>query len=143
MKQYQQVSTGALIFNNNKEALFVKRADDEDFEPGSWELPGGGSDFGETPEEALKREIKEECGIDIEVLNPIAVKTYYMENPGEKIQRVEIIFNCRMIDSTQKITLSFEHSAFKFLPFEKLDEIELSDYMNSIIKDIKALNTRF
>ncbi|MEK7517510.1 MAG: NUDIX hydrolase [Patescibacteria group bacterium] len=73
MNQYQQVSTGALLFNNKKGALFVKRADTENFKPGLWELPGGGSDFGEIPEQALKREIKEECGIDIKVLNSLTI----------------------------------------------------------------------
>lgn len=137
MKQYQQVSTGGLIFNDKKEALFIKRAKTEDFRPGSWELPGGGSDFGEAPEEALKREIKEECGIDIEVLNPLTVETYFMENPEEKIQRVEIIFYCKMIDRKQKISLSFEHSDFKFLSLENLGELKLSEYMKSVIDDIQ------
>lgn len=114
MNQYQQVSTGALILNDKKEALFVKRAKTENFMPGQWELPGGGSDFGEIPENALKREIKEECGISVEVLNPLTVKTYFIENNQENIQRIEIIFYCKMIDKNQKITLSPEHSDFKF-----------------------------
>lgn len=139
MNRYQQVSTGSLIFNDKKEALFVKRAKAEGFQPGSWELPGGGSDFGETPEEALKREIKEECGIDIEVINPLTVKTYFIENPEKKIQRVEIIFYCKMTDRDQKITLSPEHSDFKFLSLENLGELELSEYIKSIVNDAKAI----
>lgn len=143
MNQYQQVSVGALILNDRKEALFVKRSAAEDFEQGRWELPGGGSDFGETPEESLKREIKEECRIDIEVLNPLTVKTYFMENPQEKIQRVEIVFYCKMIDENQKIILSPEHSDFKFLPLGNLDELELSEYMKSAVNDIKKLKNNF
>lgn len=74
MNQYQQVSVGAWILNDKKEILFVKRAKTEDFMQGQWELPGGSSDFGEVPKDALKREVKEECGIDVEVLNPLTVK---------------------------------------------------------------------
>lgn len=143
MNQYQQVSAGALILNDKKEVLFVKRVKTENFAPGCWELPGGGSDFGETPEKALKREIKEECGIDIEVLNPLTVKAYFMENPQEKIQRIEIIFYCKMIDENQKIALSSEHSDFKFLPLGKVDRLELSKYMKSAINDIKKLKNNF
>ncbi len=143
MNQYQQVSAGALIFNNKKEVLFVKRAKTEEFKPGCWELPGGGSDFGEILEESLKREIKEECGIDIEVLNPLTVKTYFMETPREKIQRVEIIFYCNMTDKDQKIILSSEHSDFKFLSLENLGELDLSEYMRGIIENINELNNKF
>lgn len=143
MNQYQQVSVGAWILNDKKEILFVKRAKTEDFMPGQWELPCGGSDFGEAPQDALKREIKEECDIDIEVLNPLTVKTYFMETLRKKVQRIEIIFYCKIVDRQQKITLSPEHSNFKFLSLENLGEFDLSKYMMSIIEDVSELNNRF
>lgn len=37
-------------------------------------LPGGGLDYAEEPEVGLAREIKEECGVDILVKFPLAVK---------------------------------------------------------------------
>jgi len=61
------VSVGGLIENTEGKFLLVKSPDR------GWELPGGQVEAGETLIEALKREIKEETGIDIEVFNLTAV----------------------------------------------------------------------
>lgn len=42
---------------------------------GKWELPGGVMEYGETPEQALKREIREELGIIIQVNRLLHAKT--------------------------------------------------------------------
>lgn len=92
MKQFQQVCTSGFILNSKNELLLVKRADNDDFLPGLWEMPGGGMDFGENLQEALKREIFEEVGLSVSVGKPLVVADYYIENDREKIHRVEIIF---------------------------------------------------
>jgi len=58
------VSVGAIIIKVNK-VLLVKRA----HEPsrGLWSIPGGVVELGETAQEALRREVKEECGLKIDI----------------------------------------------------------------------------
>ena len=55
------VAVGGLIENDEGKILMVKSPDR------GWEIPGGQVEAGETLTDALKREIKEETGIDIEV----------------------------------------------------------------------------
>lgn len=135
MKQYQQVCTSGFILNNKNELLLVKRADDDDFLPGLWEMPGGGTDFGENPQEALKREVFEEVGLSISIGKPLAVEDYFMETDHEKIHRVELFFLCQPMDNTQEVKLSFEHSAYKWVGKEKLKEVDMTDYMTKAIED--------
>lgn len=123
----QRGGTSALIINNKDQILLVKRADDDDFLPGSWELPGGGVEYGETAQEAIIREIKEECGIEIEVLKPVAVADYFINDT----QILEICFLCdpKCLD----IKLSHEHSDFKWLKIDAIRTLDTSDYTNRMI----------
>ncbi len=56
-------ATKAFIMDNGK-LLVIKQAKDNDE---WWDLPGGCVEFGLTPEENLKKEVREEVGIDIEI----------------------------------------------------------------------------
>jgi 8-oxo-dGTP diphosphatase len=58
----------SLVVNSKKDILFVKRNWKERPDVhGKWELPGGQLEFKEQPEQAAKREAKEESGYDVEV----------------------------------------------------------------------------
>ena len=49
---------GITLFNQDKKVLVAERLD----YPGNWQMPQGGIDSGETPEQAAMRELKEEIG---------------------------------------------------------------------------------
>jgi 8-oxo-dGTP diphosphatase len=67
-KDYIGVGCGALIINDSNQVLLMKRGNKSKNEAGYWSKPGGTVEFGESPEAAVVREIKEELGIDIEVV---------------------------------------------------------------------------
>ena len=51
------------VFNSKGELYLQKRPEWKDIQPGKWDTAVGGHiDYGETPEEALKREVREELG---------------------------------------------------------------------------------
>lgn len=56
----------AIIFNKNKEVLLAQR-NAQLSQPLLWEFPGGKLKIHESPEDCLKREIREELGIEIEI----------------------------------------------------------------------------
>ena len=60
------------------------RTDDGPFQ-GLLEFPGGGIEIGETPLQAMCREVKEEVGIDIDPLKSRFMGTYSRELPGKTI----------------------------------------------------------
>lgn len=57
---FYRVSIKALILDDTRQKFAVILEDN-----GWWELPGGGMDFGETPQDCMRRELKEEMGLTV------------------------------------------------------------------------------
>ena len=65
---YIGVSAGAMIFNDKGELFLSLRSQNCKNERGHWETPGGSVEFGETLEQAVRREIMEEYGAEIDII---------------------------------------------------------------------------
>ncbi|MBI2030394.1 NUDIX hydrolase [Candidatus Kaiserbacteria bacterium] len=57
---FYRISIKALILNETRDKFLIVKE-----ENGKWELPGGGLDWNVSPQDDVKREIKEEMGIDV------------------------------------------------------------------------------
>jgi len=87
--------------------LVLKRASDDVHLPGIWEIPGGRLELGEDPNEGVKREMKEETGIDIEVLHPLSIR-HFTRQDGQTITM--IIYLCKALHDN--VVMSEEHDGF-------------------------------
>lgn len=96
---YIGVSVGAMIFNEKGELFLSKRSKNATNEHGCWEVPGGKVDFGETLQDAVKREIKEEYGVDIELVEQFPAANHLIK--AEKQHWVPTTFLAK-IKSGQK-----------------------------------------
>ena len=86
------VTAGACVLDRDGRVLILKHA----FRAGSgWGLPGGFIERGEQPEDALRRELREEVGLEIRDVRIAFVRT--LKRP----QQVEIIFRCRAASAAQ------------------------------------------
>ncbi|MFA5871729.1 MAG: NUDIX hydrolase [Parcubacteria group bacterium] len=74
MREIQRTIVSALIFSKDGKLLMGKKDPGKGgVYPDCWHIPGGGTDEGETLEQALRREIKEEVGIDISFYKAILI----------------------------------------------------------------------
>lgn len=72
---FYRVAVKALIKNDKGKVLLVKEKSDK------WDLPGGGLDHAEEPEDGIRRELLEELGVnDITINKPILVKSFWLED---------------------------------------------------------------
>jgi len=92
-------SVAALVRNERGQILFLVRSDN-----GLWDLPAGAIDPGETPAQAIVREVREETGL---VVEPIAVAGVFggkgfrlRYDNGDEVEYTVIVFECRVIGGT-------------------------------------------
>jgi 8-oxo-dGTP diphosphatase len=65
MNKRPLIGVGAVVFNARDEILLIKRGKPPHY--GRWMVPGGTLEWGETLEQAARREVKEETGVEIEI----------------------------------------------------------------------------
>lgn len=82
------------VFNSRGELYLQKRPEWKDIQPGKWDTAVGGHiDYGETPEEALVREVREELGITS--FTPEWIGMYVFESQRER----ELVYvHCTIYD---------------------------------------------
>ena len=73
----------AILENEEGKFLVTQRALDKKWAAGGWEMPGGGAKSKESSLDAIKREVKEETGLDVRNAEGGYLFTYKRENPGE------------------------------------------------------------
>ena len=59
---------------------------------GQWVAPGGRIEFGETPERCIVREIKEELGLDIKIIEKIGENEYVASDPATGKKRKHVTY---------------------------------------------------
>lgn len=89
-----KITVGAVVGNDDGELLMVQRADS-----GVWLYPTGWADVGYSPSEVVVKEVKEEAGIDCEVVRPIAVLDGQRRG-FTRIPLVSLVFHCRAVGGT-------------------------------------------
>lgn len=85
-QRYPEPTVGALIFNKDGKLLLVKSHKWLD----KYTMPGGHVELGETIKDALKREVKEEVGLDIEIVDMLGFQEAIF--PAEFAKRKHFIF---------------------------------------------------
>ena len=123
--------TAAVIEKDGKVLIAKRRAGDR--HGGRWEFPGGKIDAGETPEACLKRELKEELGIEAEIGEFICRSSFkYMLVPLELL-----VYKARHISGE---FLALDHDELKWVEpgdlasynFAKADR----EVVNKLMRDV-------
>ncbi|MGI9105893.1 MAG: NUDIX hydrolase [Pyrinomonadaceae bacterium] len=118
------VTVSAVVVDEHGRVMLLQH----EFRTGSgWGIPGGFLEQGEQPLDGLRRELREEIGVEVEAAEILGVRT--LKRP----QQVEIHFRCRMRASQSAEPQSIEINRVKWFTPDALPP-ELSQDQHRIIK---------
>ncbi|ADC51473.1 putative mutator protein mutT [Alkalihalophilus pseudofirmus OF4] len=121
---------GAVIFEDNK-ILCAKRGGEKAL-PHLWEFPGGKIEKGESPADALKRELLEEMKCKIDVHEQIEYTIYEYDFGVVHLTT----FRCNLIEEKPVLT---EHIDMKWLTPNELHQLEWAPADIPAIEKIESL----
>lgn len=126
------INVVAAIIKNGKGKILITQRNLKKSQGGLWEFPGGKIEKGETREEAIIREIKEELTIEINVESYLGEKVF--EYPEKSINLIAL--NCRVKSGNIYLT---EHEEARWVEKEELNSFEFAPADIFIVKKLQGI----
>ena len=132
-QRYPEPTVGALIFNDENKIFLMKSH--------KWghkyTIPGGHIEVGETMEEALIREVKEETNLDIYDIKYVAFyEVIFDPNFLRRSHFIFFDFSCRTHDS--KVVLNDEAEEYIWADIDSVMDLNLEDNTRRFISNVIA-----
>ena len=102
MDKFREIRPIVLGIAKNDNKILVSKGDDKIKDSTFYRCLGGGIEFQETSQEALKREFKEELGIDIEVEDYCGITENIFTFQGKKGHEIVFFYNIKIKDEDYK-----------------------------------------
>ncbi len=116
------VGCGCLILNEMNEVLLVRRSMTCKTDRGIWSRPGGGVEFGETFEQAVVREMKEEVGVDVKLTGFTDYTNDIKAEDGIRKHWVTLGFLGRIKSGKPRVMEPDKHDEVRWFPLDRLPE---------------------
>jgi 8-oxo-dGTP diphosphatase len=133
---YPRIGVGAVILHEDK-ILLVRRGKSPSF--GKWTLPGGLVELGETTTEAIAREIVEECGIKIRVVDVAGVITRVVRDDDDRIRYHYVLVDYLAYPDSMDVVAGSDAAEAQWFEIERLTDLDTTPGLLDMIRRAEAL----
>jgi len=125
-----RVTVSAIVQNPQGAILLCKMPLTRGAYPGQWAIPGGGIDEGETMYQALKREMREEVGLEIEAVVPYRFQDDTREKKmpdgtSRRVYMIHLVFDAKAV--LDKVVLNDEFEMYAWVQPQEMKDYDLND----------------
>jgi 8-oxo-dGTP diphosphatase len=131
------VGVGALILRDDQ-ILLIQRAKDPD--KGRWAIPGGGVELGESLQEAAKREVREECGLEVGIGEIANVYDLIIPDERGRIRFHYVLIHFAATYQGGEPRPDSDATAVAWVSLEHLNEYDMPERLRAVIA--RVLRTR-
>ncbi len=130
------VGVGAVVLDRGR-VLLVKRGGQPS--SGKWSLPGGLVELGETTIDAVRREIREECGIDIEVAGVAGVVDRVVRDGDGRVRYHYVLVDYLAFAQSGPVTAGTDAAEARWVEVDAVDALDITDGLVDMIRRAVAL----
>lgn len=119
--------------------LVLKRSAEKDFAAGTWECTTGRVDQGESLTDAVRREVREELDVEVQIDFIIGTAHFYRGEASPENEIVGILYCCS-IEPPGDIRTSWEHSEYRWVTAEQaLELFPENHWLRGIVQRAEAI----
>ena len=139
-----QLAQKSVLYDNGN-ILMIQKSVDDPFNPLKWEIPGGRLELGEELPDHLRREVKEEVGLEIEIGPPLAMWQWTLGS-GESAKTVVAVSRlCYPLTHEISLDGNVETdylTSWKWVPLEEIPSLDLiPTARDGILESLKVMQS--
>jgi mutator protein MutT len=136
---HPRVGVGAVVFHEGR-VLLVRRGGQPS--TGKWTLPGGLVELGETTAEAVCRELREECAIDIELVDVAGVFDRVVRDAEGRVRYHYVLVDYLATSASDAICAGDDAAEAQWVEVDRVAELDVTDGLVDMIRRARALEAR-
>lgn len=136
---YPRVGVGAVILDGDR-VLLIQRGGAT--LPGKWSIPGGLVELGETTREAVCREIGEECGLEIELVDVCGVLDRVVRDGEGRVRYHWVLVDYLAVARGGTLCAGDDAADARWVPIDEVADYDTTDGLLDMIRRASDLRTR-
>ena len=136
---YPRVGVGAVILDGDR-VLLIQRGGVT--LPGKWSIPGGLVEVGETTREAVCREIGEECGLEIDLVDVCGVLDRVVRDPDGRVRYHWVLVDFLAVARGGTLCAGDDAADARWVPIDEVETYDTTDGLMDMIRRAIALRER-